>query len=363
MSEGLRRDTEIVSSVKTNSSTTNTLATEAVDDAVTNVQLDKVAIVDGTTAGGVTTVSAAQGANTLIIAQGGSGNITNTSGPQTLEADQTLIGGGATIQLKGRTTGTIADFTAPGQQATLLNTNDSTVLYVGSNTHVAGLNIEGGGAGIFNRGINVLSNGQQNMYVNNNTFANLGGQFATYFGSNATQVSVVDNFFTGNNVSVRFGSGNTDITIEGNTFEHTNTAISFFDSNSGIKITNNHITDTNGTSSFFFNDSNADITISYNTIAGASGMAFANGNTQIAIFGNMITGSLGSGGILLLNNNGGTIANNAFNSFVNGSAVYLSGSGNAFSGSGNSLTANNACAGTTPGVNPGMTVQFSNNGT
>ncbi len=113
------------------------------------MQLDKVAIVDGSVAGGVTTVSAAQGANTLIIAQGGSGNITNTlvaSGHQVLLADQTLVGGGTTIQLQGRTSGTVANFTAPGQQATLVNTNSFSVLYVNGNTHIAGLNIQGGGA-------------------------------------------------------------------------------------------------------------------------------------------------------------------------------------------------------------------------
>lgn len=213
-----------------------------------------------------------------------------------------------------------------------------------------------------NYGIGAASNGQQNMYVSNNTFTNLGGQFAVSFASNATHASAMNNYFTGINTGIRFGSGGSDITIDGNTFEHTRSAVSFFDNNSGIKITNNHITDTNGASSFVFNDSNTDITISNNTIASASGMSFANGNTQISIVGNTITGSLGSGGILLLNNNGGTIGNNAFNSFVNGSAIYLSGSGNAFSGSGNSLTANNPCGAITPGANPGMTVQFSNNG-
>jgi hypothetical protein len=311
-------------------------------------------------------VSTAQGANTLIIAQGGSGNITNTTagGHQILLADQTLVGGGATIQLQGRTSGTVANFTAPGQQATLVNTDSFSVLYVGSNTHIAGLNIQGGGAaaGSLNYGIGASNNGQQNMSVSNNTFSNLGGQFAVSFASNAAHVSVMNNSFTGSNVGVRFASGGSDITIDGNTFSHTQSAASFFDNNSGITISNNHITDTNGASSFTFHDSNTDITISNNTITSASGMSFATGNTQISITGNTITGSLGSGGILLLNSNAGTIANNAFNSFVNGSAIYLSGSGNAFSGSGNSLTATNACGATTSGVNSGMTVQFSNNG-
>jgi hypothetical protein len=366
MSEGLRRDTDVVSSTKSTSSTTNTLTTEAVDDAVTHVQLDKVAIVDGSVAGGVTTVSTAEGANTLIIAQGGSGNITNTAagGHQILLADQTLVGGGGTIQLQGRTSGTVANFTAPGQQATLVNTDSFSVLYVNSNTHIAGLNIQGGGsaAGSLNYGIGVSSNGLQNISVSNNTFSNLGGQFATYFASNATQVSVRNNSFTGSNVGVGFGNGGTDITIDGNTFAHTQSAASFNDSNSGITINNNTVTDTNGANSFAFHDSNSDITISNNTITTASGMSFGNTNTQISMTGNTITGSLGSGGILLRNSNDGTIANNAFNSFVNGSAIYLSGSGNAFSGSGNSLTANNACGALTSGVNSGMTVQFSNNG-
>ncbi|MEI9901167.1 MAG: right-handed parallel beta-helix repeat-containing protein [Hyphomicrobium sp.] len=60
--EQLRRDTDIVSSTKTTTTNVNTLVTEAVEDAATNVDLNKVAYVDGNTAGGISGVSTAQGA-------------------------------------------------------------------------------------------------------------------------------------------------------------------------------------------------------------------------------------------------------------------------------------------------------------
>ena len=139
MSEGLERDTDIVTgTATTTSSNPISSTTEAVEDAKTGVRFDRVATANATT--DITTASTAAGANTLVIATG------NFNGAQSIEGDQTLQGGGSTIQVRGVVSGTVVDFTASGARPTLTNTADSAVLTVaGSNAHIAGVNVEGEG--------------------------------------------------------------------------------------------------------------------------------------------------------------------------------------------------------------------------
>lgn len=134
---------------------------EGVEDALTDVPFDRVAYVgDG---GSVTDTSAAAGDNTLIIAEGGT-----ISGPQQLQGNQTLQGGASTIDVRGQTSGVVSPFTAPGTQPTLAAPGDAPNLtLLGSNTHVAGLAIEG--AGQFsgfgsNHGI-LIGPDQQNVFI------------------------------------------------------------------------------------------------------------------------------------------------------------------------------------------------------
>lgn len=114
MTEGLRRDTDVVASAQSTLTTLGQVETEAVKDAATQVVLSKVAYVDGST--GISGIANAQGANTLIIAQGGNGNIAGTS---VLQADQTLIGGGSTLHVTGVNSGIAAQFDAPGSRPTI----------------------------------------------------------------------------------------------------------------------------------------------------------------------------------------------------------------------------------------------------
>ena len=155
MADGLERDTDIVTGTATTaSSRIVSTATEDVEDAKTGVRFDRVAMADAGT--DIATASTAAGANSLIIATG------NISGAQSIEADQTVQGGGSTIQVRGAVSGIVLDFTAPGARPTLTNTADSAVLAVGgSNTHIAGMDLIGSGqhSGMFNNvGVHVGTN-------------------------------------------------------------------------------------------------------------------------------------------------------------------------------------------------------------
>jgi hypothetical protein len=134
MIDPIERDIDVV--------TTQSKA-EPVKDALTKVDFDRVAYVQG--GGDLTAMSAAAGANTLIIASNGT-----ITGPQQLQGQQTLQGGGATMNVQGQRSGTIAPFAAPGSRPTFLNNDpinaDSTTIEVlGSSTHIAGVDLVGAG--------------------------------------------------------------------------------------------------------------------------------------------------------------------------------------------------------------------------
>lgn len=137
MSEGLERDTDIVTDTRTTTSGTVSTETEAVEDAITGVRFDSVASIDGS--GNLTTTSSAAGANALIIVDGSAGIMFGT---QTLQADQTLLGGGTTIDVRGVTSGIVVTFAAPGTRPSFFNDGNAATLTIGgANNHVRGVNL------------------------------------------------------------------------------------------------------------------------------------------------------------------------------------------------------------------------------
>ena len=145
MSEGLERDTDIVSDSKRSQRTTaGGTITEGVEDAETGVRFDRVATVDAT--GNLTTVSTNAGANSLIIADGTAGNLT---GNHTIQGNQTVLGGGGTLQVRGLTSEHVVDFTAAGSTPTLTAAVGNVVTISGDNVHLAGLYISGATYGVY----------------------------------------------------------------------------------------------------------------------------------------------------------------------------------------------------------------------
>lgn len=162
MSDGIERDTDIVTNTNTTSSTTASSINEAVEDAETGVRFDRVATIDATA--NLTTTSSNAGENSLIIADGTAGTI---NGVHALQGRQTLQGGGSTIQVRGVTSGIVVDFTAPGTRPHFFNAANSVLLSLnGSNTRVTSVDIENGGndASFTNsNGIRIL--GRTNIHI------------------------------------------------------------------------------------------------------------------------------------------------------------------------------------------------------
>lgn len=132
MTERLVRDPDIV--------TTQGTVEEDVRDTETGVAFERVAEVGA--GDDLTTVAADAGENTLLIADGGT-----RDGANTLQDNQTLMGGGATIMVTGASTGQTLPFTAPGSRPTFRHPDPEPVLTIGRNNHVGGVGIEGFGTG------------------------------------------------------------------------------------------------------------------------------------------------------------------------------------------------------------------------
>ncbi|HKJ63592.1 MAG TPA: inverse autotransporter beta domain-containing protein, partial [Hyphomicrobiales bacterium] len=153
MTEGLKRDTDIVSqsqSVVTESGSGGGGEQELIEDAETGVAFDTVLTVANgdNLQTGITTA----GVNALVIALGGGSNF----GAVTMQSDQTLLGGGGSIQVRGRTSGTVATYTAPGARPTIYGASSGIVI-TADNTHIAGIDADGT---IFSAAIMTQSAGQ-----------------------------------------------------------------------------------------------------------------------------------------------------------------------------------------------------------
>ena len=176
MLDGVERDTDIV---------TARSKAEFVADALTGTNFDRVAY--ATTASGVTAPSNAAGGNSLIIVNG------KVTGGQTLQGNQTLQGGGSTIQVRGRRTGLVVPFTAPGAAGRLTTPGGSdgaNLILEGNNIHVAGISIDGFFAGGDEGNGVQIDNERRNIYLTDltimNTFDN-----AIRIG-NGNQVTILD---------------------------------------------------------------------------------------------------------------------------------------------------------------------------
>ncbi|MCR9135511.1 MAG: right-handed parallel beta-helix repeat-containing protein [Alphaproteobacteria bacterium] len=354
MIDGLERDTDIV---------TTASARENVIDDSTNVALHRVAYASDEASLHAAT---GQGANTLIIVQGAGAPIDMIAPPPTvgppaiapstvnLQARQTMQGGGSTIRLRGARSGTVAGFTAPGARPTLTSTTggfSSGVVALASHTHVAGLNIRGGEAGVIglssihnvvieqndiqfaefsaiafpwdrNRDIKILNNTlsksgagvdfsfeNENLIIAGNTITDVGFAGIHVWQDN-NNVQILDN--TIGRVQFRgiFGSyGNTNVTISGNRiFDSGRDAIWLSGWQNGRPIKpGQHVISGNTITGFRVNgialfENHDNVLISGNTIEGLAnsplegldaGIFIDNGNNNIHVAGNTIRGVAG----------------------------------------------------------------------
>ena len=238
---------------------------EPVKDAPTKVEFEKVGYVQG--GGDLTATSSAAGANSLIVATGGT-----ITGSQQLLGQQTLQGGASTINVQGVKLGTIAPFTAPGTRPTFFNDQESsTISVLGCSEHIAGIDLKGAdpvdwGSVPFNAGITddcsctpVLNTFIENVNINQFAFAGISFGDGSEVTIRNTAVSNIGGygiqFFDGNTVTITntvvnqigafgiaFGNGNI-FTINQTQISEVCCAGIYFGRHNTGEITNTTITD------------------------------------------------------------------------------------------------------------------------
>lgn len=150
MTEALVRDTDVV---------TVPSKTEKVADALTGVTFDRVERVDGS--GDLDATSLAAGANSLIIVEGGNGDVEGAA----IDGGQTIAGAGSTLALRGVSSGTLVNYAIPGTMPTLIAAGcgcGDILELLGGNTHITGLLLDGQ-SGFANAGI-LLDSGLRNLH-------------------------------------------------------------------------------------------------------------------------------------------------------------------------------------------------------
>jgi len=227
MQERIERDDDIV---------TVQSGPEQVSDTLTGVRFDRVAYVNPS----ITEVSAKTGDNSLLIVNG------TVSGPQELQGNQTLQGGKSTILVTGLKSGVTTSFTAPGAKATLLDPGDNPNLtLLGNNTHVAGLNIQGAGAGNF-ANFGIFGGANKNNVVIEQTWIGSTGHAGILFEDNNSNVSILDTRVTdAGQEGIVFADNNSAISISGTAIANAGfNGISFGDGNQDVTIADTTITNT-----------------------------------------------------------------------------------------------------------------------
>lgn len=285
MMDGLERDTDIVTGRREER--------ERVADVLTGVAFDRV--VDVNAATGVTDPAAAAGGNTLLVADGSGGAI---DGPQALQANQTLLGGGGSIQVRGVESGVVATLTAPGQAPTFTNSADVASLTLADRTHLAAVSVTGKTANVNNTG--VLLGSDQFAVLQDVRISGVGRDGVEGVNRNTVRLIDVNVADTPNGFGVGFVDGNR-VTVErgvfdgglvgmrfndGNTFTIADTMISGM-GNTGVQANNNNvatltgvrISDT-GSDGVEFNDGNM-VTVTDTSVSNAAsnGFEFDDGNT------------------------------------------------------------------------------------
>lgn len=309
MLEGLERDTDIISVQSKR---------ENVEDALTNTDFDRVVYVnDG---GSIEDKSAASGDNSLLIVRG-----VIDDGRQRIEGNQTVQGGGSTIQVRGLKSGTVAGFTAPGSRPTVTNGGANILRLAGNNIHIAGLLLDGQGTN--NNGIRGGSN-KGNIVIAQNIIQNTGDD-AIDFRNRNNNIRILNNAISNaGDEGIDFDNRNTNVTITGNTISNSvDAGIDFDDRNTGVVIADTTITNS-GDDGIDLGDRNI-VSISGLTINGAGddGIDLGGRNT-VTVAASTITNT--DYGIYLSDNQNNVMVSNTVFSNISNDAVLFDGRNNEF---------------------------------
>jgi hypothetical protein len=207
MTEGLKRDRDIVAQTKL-VSTTRVGAPEAVEDAVTGVDFDSVTIV----ANGEDFNAALQdaGSNTLLVALGGGTNF----GAVSMLGNQTLLGGGGSLRVRGRTTGMLGTYVALGVRPTF-QTGGSTVILTADNAHIKSLDIQNNTSGIIQSGSGIIQTGQR-LVVDDVGITGI--SIGILSSGEDVNLTVRNSTFSGNHIAIGISGKNNTLLAENNVF-------------------------------------------------------------------------------------------------------------------------------------------------
>jgi hypothetical protein len=129
MAEAIERDTDIVVAGS---------GSEMVEDAATGTDFDAAAVTAGGSGTIVSDAATALGANGLLILTGG---YTDTEAAE-IGADQTLLGAGTALQVRGLASGALGTFTYAGERPEIgTGADNSAVELLGDNIHFVGVDM------------------------------------------------------------------------------------------------------------------------------------------------------------------------------------------------------------------------------
>lgn len=289
MAEPLVRDTDIVTAPS---------RTEKVADALTGTVFDRVATVDGT--GDLESVAGAAGANSLIIVDGGNGDLAGA----VISGDQTIAGGGSTLALRGVSSGTVVTFDLPGTTPRLLTQicGCDIMTLLGSNTHLTGLLLDGE-AGSADFGV-YLEDDQTNLY-----FTNMEIREVVYGigGNDGNEVSIDNVAFYEDIVGVNLDDENT-VSITNSVMDVLLDAGIYLDDDNTVTIRNVSVSQVDDGNALRLDDHN-NVTIDGFTVEDVWDSAITADNDNTIVANNLSSHGTGWNAINLNTNNKLTLTN------------------------------------------------------
>jgi hypothetical protein len=281
---------------------------EPVFDTLTGVELDRVAMVSGT--GALQTTIDTAGPKSLIIVQGGAGDI---AGGAVLQPDQTLQGGGSDITVTGRNSRVSASFAAPGTQPRIVEATDNPVLTLASNTHTTGVQLVGAGAasGLTNNHGIFTPDDVMNVAVTQSVITDTGGG-GILFGDNSQGV-LIDGMTLArtNDDTIRIGANSSNIVISNTQISDSDEdGIEIDDGSTLVTIEDVTITDIDE-EGIEIDDDSSNVTMSRLTISntGSEGIDIDSDTSNVAIRDTTIFDTNGDGIDIVSNNTGIVIEN------------------------------------------------------
>jgi hypothetical protein len=238
MAEGLKRNTDIVSvsQIRTTGS-----APEPVEDALSGVALNTVVFVANDEDLRPVT-SANENEYTLIVYDG-------TGGAQSsailLPQNRTLLGGGGTLQVRGQTSGRLANYTAPGTIPAIMQAGTSQVS-IQYNAHISDFMILGGTVGVSVNTTNAhvfLSN----LEIENST--------SSAISATRNNINIIARSITMNNVhsGILLNGIGVALDIRGSTMSNVeDTGIGIVDGSANVTVANTAFSGQFDTAAFYF---------------------------------------------------------------------------------------------------------------